>query len=83
MQATVLQVLADEKCLHLMPPLSLSILDASAYSKPAVAGTNGPERDSNSKSKPDEHQAQHVLQELRQAGLLDKCYQTDSLIKDL
>lgn len=79
MQVIVLQTLADEKCLHLMPPLDLALLDKAAYHRQST-------RDnlvSGQHTKSSHQRLQHTLEELQQAGMLEKCHATQSLIKDL
>lgn len=83
LQVTVLQTLADERCLHLMPPMAVAILPPTAYSTfhaaPAAAKHN-PRHQTDAK---DRDQLQTVLQELQQGSLLDRCYASHSLVKDL
>ena len=79
MQVIVLQTLADEKCLHLMPPLELAVLDKVAYHRPST----GDNLVSGQHSKSSQQRLQHILEELQQAGMLEKCHATQSLIKDL
>ena len=77
LQVTVLQTLADEKCLHLMPPLKLAILGHAAYSS------------SNSNIAPKQcdepglQQIRQIMHELHQSGALKKCQDTNSMVKDL
>ena len=79
MQVIVLQTLADEKCLHLMPPLELALLDKAAYHRQST----GDSLVSGQHTKFSQQKLQHILQELQQAGMLEKCHATQSLIKDL
>ncbi|KAA6423692.1 MAG: hypothetical protein FRX49_06263 [Trebouxia sp. A1-2] len=78
-QVIVLQTLADEKCLHLMPPLELALLDKAAYHRQS----SGDSLVSRQHIKFSQQRLQHILEELQQAGMLEKCHATQSLIKDL
>ena len=79
MQVSVLQTLADEKCLHLMPPMDLAILKPSAYRR----GLTVEEHISTQHAESSHQKLQHILHEIQQSSLLDKCRATGSLIKDL
>lgn len=79
MQVSVLQTLADEKCLHLMPPLELAVLDRAAYHRQSTGDSLG----SGQHTQFSEQRLQHILEELQQAGMLERCHATQSLIKDL
>ncbi len=79
MQVSALQTLADEKCLHLMPPLELAVLDKAAYHRQST----GDSLVSGQHIKFSQQRLQHILEELQQAGMLDKCHATQSLIKHL
>lgn len=86
LQVTVLQTLADERCLHLMPPLAVAVLPATAYSlinaTPTAVMQQHQQQQHQAEAK-DRAQLQKVLQELRQGNLLDRCHASNSLIKDL
>ena len=85
LQVTVLQTLADERCLHLMPPLALAVLPPTAYSPGDVAATavmGRQQRQQHSQLK-DHVQLHAILQELQQGDLLDRCHASNSLVKDL
>lgn len=75
----MLQVLADERCLHLMPPMDLSISGETAYAKPQLGSADGGDQPPRSARQ----QLRHMLRELRQTGAVDKCHKTSSLVKDL
>ncbi len=79
MQVIVLQTLADEKCLHLMSPLELAVPDKAAYHRQST----GDNLVSGQHTKFSQQRLQHILEELQQAGMLEKCHATQSLIKNL
>ncbi len=79
MQVAVLQTLADEKCLHLMPSLNLAILDQTAYTgQSTIQGQM-----SRQQAQSGHQNLQQVLKELHHSSLLEKCHVTGSLVKDL
>lgn len=84
LQVTVLQTLADERCMHLMPPLAVAVLPPTAYttgdSAPAALKQSHQQHQAGAK---DCHQLQIVLQELQHGSLLDRCHASNSMIKDL
>ena len=86
LQVTVLQTLADERCLHLMPPMTVAVLPPTAYSTfrgaPAAAKHNHQLQQHQTDAN-DRDQLQAVLQELQQGSLLDRCHASNSLVKDL
>lgn len=75
----MLQTLADERCLHLMPPFSLAVLEQTAYQRPSTSQEPSCKPNMNT----DLTGLQRMLQEFQQSSLLAKCYATGSLVKDL
>ena len=87
LQVTVLQTLADERCLHLMPPLAVAVLPPTAYSighgEPAAKQSHQQQQQQQQADAKDHDQLLTVLQELQQGSLLDRCHASNSLVKDL
>ena len=75
----MLQTLADERCLHLMPPLSLAVLEPTAYQRPSTSQEPPCKPHMNT----DLAGLQRMLHEFQQSSLLAKCHATSSLVKDL
>jgi len=63
----------------LMPPLELALLDKAACHRQST----GDSLVSGQHIKFSQQKLQHNLEELQQAGMLEKCHATQSLIKDL
>lgn len=71
LQVSVLQTLADERCLHLMPPLEVAVPNSTAF----CSGDIVQQRESKAQD-----QLQKLLHELHQGSLLVRCYASNSLV---